>query len=169
MQRMAYNNDMKVFLSVIVMFLLSFPSPLRAQEEAESPKVAPAEKPMAPSMPEIGITNSDLYPERRCFTIYNTAPYNVHGSLYSDYFMTQYGTKGRDQSNFRLEPGQRMEHCSGGPFLGVNKDELYFVLRTLIPIFSCHIRAEGEIVISGRRKAEGGTDTWATCAESFSP
>lgn len=155
---------MKLFLSALLFVLLSFPSPLQAQERNENKQVTPLQE-TAPLLPEMGITNSDLYPERRCFTIYNTAPYNVHGSLYSDYFMTQYGTKGRDQSNFRLEPGQRMEHCSDGPFLGGNKDELYFVLRTLIPIFSCHIKAEGEIIISGRRKIEGGTDTWATCIE----
>lgn len=104
-------------------------------------------------------------PQERCFTVYNSAPYNVHGSFYSDFFMTQYDTKGRNQSNFKLAPGERMEHCSDGPFIGPQKDLLYFVLRTLIPVFSCHIRAEDEIIISGRRKQEGGTESWATCVD----
>lgn len=147
---MPYNNRMKHFSHLLFALVITvFALPAAAQDNQAT----------EPPPPVTGGT------AERCFTVYNTAPYRVHGSFYSDYFMTQYGTKGRNQSNFRLASGQRMEHCSEGPFIGPESDLLYFVLRTLIPVFSCHIRAEGEIVISGRRKREGGTDTWASCAD----
>jgi hypothetical protein len=40
------------------------------------------------------------------------------------------------------------------------------VLRTLVPVFSCKTRIDqGEIVIKGHRKPEGGAETWAECFE----
>jgi uncharacterized protein YciI len=109
---------------------------------------------------EVILQNDD---GRRCFSVLNKAPYTIHGSFYTNFYMTSSGTPGRHQSNFMLKEGQRDEFCSYGPFLGENNDRLYLVLRTLIPIFSCKFRAEGELIIFGRKKAEGGTETWASC------
>ena len=64
--------------------------------------------------------------------------------------------------NFRLAPKERSEFCTYGPFFDGMKQEL--VLRSLVPIFSCKTRVDqGEIVIQGRAKPEGGTETWAVC------
>ncbi len=101
------------------------------------------------------------------------APYKVYGSFGTDYYMTPDGTKARHRSNFRLdEPGSthpdegyptdRAEFCSYGPFYPERM--LSLTLRTLVPIFSCKTRVDqGEIVIKGYRKPEGGTETWAEC------
>ena len=48
-----------------------------------------------------------------------------------------------------------------GPFYPGERLEL--VLRTLMPIFSCYTVAQGEILIQGQFKPEGGTKTWVEC------
>jgi hypothetical protein len=117
----------------------------------------------------------DIVSEPICFVIRNEAPYKVYGSFITDYYTAENGSKAKHRSNFRLdEPGStdpatneqtdRSEFCTYGPFLPDRKLEL--VLRTLVPIFSCKTKIDqGEIVIKGYRKPEGGTDTYAECYE----
>ena len=140
--------------------------PFAAQLEEEAAPEAIPEKPSAPSLPSKDPVQDRLnkgYDGARCFAVLNKAPYSVYGSFYTNFYMTSSGSPGRHQSNFKLGEGERGEFCSYGPFLGPNNDGLYLVLRTIIPIFSCKFRAEGELIIFGRRKAEGGTETWASC------
>lgn len=108
-----------------------------------------------------------------CFTVRNEAPYKIYGNFITDYYTTPNGTQARHRSNFRLEeagakdekegfPTDKAEFCSYGPFMEGRRLEL--VLRTLVPIFSCKTKIDqGEIVIKGYRKPEGGTETWAEC------
>ncbi|MCF8496259.1 MAG: hypothetical protein K9G62_06300 [Alphaproteobacteria bacterium] len=115
----------------------------------------------------------DIVAEPICFQVINEAPYKIYGNFITDTYTAPDGSKSRHRSNFRLdEPGSvhetegypldRAEFCSYGPFLPGRKLEM--VLRTLIPIFSCTTRIDqGPIVIKGRRKDEGGTETWAEC------
>lgn len=117
--------------------------------------------------------NLDIVSEPICFSVRNEAPYKVYGNIQTDEFTRPDGIKTRHRSNFRLEPAgeidpetgyaaDRAEFCSYGPFLPGRK--LYFVIRTLVPIFSCHTRIDqGEIVIKGYRKPDGGTETFAEC------
>ncbi len=117
----------------------------------------------------------DIVSEPICFTIRNEAPYKVYGSFITDFYTAEDGTRAKHRSNFRLdEPGStdpstneqldRSEFCTYGPFLPDRKLEL--VLRTLVPIFSCKTKIDqGEIVIKGYKKPEGGTDTYAECYE----
>ncbi len=115
----------------------------------------------------------EIVSEPICFGVRNEAPYKVYGNFGTDYYVDpEKGTKARHRSNFRLDepgsvdekgfPSDRAEFCSYGPFYPDRKLEI--VLRTLVPIFSCQTRIDqGEIVIKGHRKPEGGTDTWAEC------
>jgi hypothetical protein len=115
----------------------------------------------------------DVVPEALCFVVRNEAPYKVYGTFGTDYYVNPEGIKARHRSNFRLDeagtkhpeegyPTDRAEFCSYGPFYPDRKLDL--VLRTLVPIFSCKTRIDqGEIVIKGFRKPEGGTETWAEC------
>lgn len=115
----------------------------------------------------------DVVSEPVCFILRNEAPYKVYGTFGTDYYINPEGNKARHRSNFRLdEPGSKhaeegyptdvAEFCSYGPFYPERKLEL--VLRTLVPIFSCKTRIDqGEIVIKGYKKPEGGTETWAEC------
>lgn len=96
-----------------------------------------------------------------CFKVISKAPYTVFGSINTNYFINGDGIKTRHKSNFRLEYDDFAEFCTYGPFYEGQKIEL--VLRTLIPIFTCKTGVEGDITIYGRRKEEGGTETWATC------
>lgn len=117
----------------------------------------------------------DIVSEPLCFQVRNEAEYKVYGNFVTDYYTTPDGTRARHRSNFRLDeagskdpekgfPTDRAEFCSYGPFLEGRKLEM--VLRTLVPIFSCKTRIDqGEIVIKGRRKPEGGAETWAECFE----
>lgn len=97
----------------------------------------------------------------RCFTIWNKAPYSITGSVNTNYYDTAAGTKARANRNFRLAPGGKQNLCSFGPFYPGERLEL--VLRTLIPIFSCYTVAQGDIIVYGEIKPEGGTKTWANC------
>ncbi|MGB4108207.1 MAG: hypothetical protein WBK55_10500 [Alphaproteobacteria bacterium] len=116
----------------------------------------------------------EIVSEPICFGVRNEAPYKIYGNFGTDYYVAENGTKARHRSNFRLDepgsvdeegyPSDRAEFCSYGPFYPDRKLEI--VLRTLVPIFSCMTRIDqGEIVIKGHRKPEGGTDTWAECFE----
>ena len=143
-----YNVRMKAFfLFACFAFFLMLPVALRAQQELAAPP---------PSMPD-----GEVVSEPICFSVINKAPYSVIGSFVTDIYTADDGTKARHRSNFRLEPNYKSEFCTYGPFYEGRKLEL--VLRTLIPIFSCKTAVTGDILIYGRRKPEGGTDTWAVC------
>ncbi|MCE7886728.1 MAG: hypothetical protein DYH13_04395 [Alphaproteobacteria bacterium PRO2] len=116
----------------------------------------------------------EIVQEPLCFGVRNEAPYKVYGNFGTDYYVAEDGTKARHRSNFRLDepgsvdeegyPSDRAEFCSYGPFYPDRKLEI--VLRTLVPVFSCKTRIDqGEIVIKGHRKPEGGAETWAECFE----
>src|SRR5690606_36219364 len=119
----------------------------------------------------------DIVSEPICFKVRSEAPYKVYGNFITDFYVTPDGSRARHRSNFRLEEagtkdpktGEAMdeaEFCSYGPFLPDRKLEL--VIRTLVPIFSCKTKIDqGEIVIKGLRKPEGGTDTYAECYEYY--
>ncbi|MCB1562633.1 MAG: hypothetical protein KDJ75_03585 [Alphaproteobacteria bacterium] len=142
---------MRIFIFAL-MFMLVFPLLARAQNE-----------------------NLDIVQDPICFVLRNEAPYSVYGSFSTDYYTRDDGIRARHRSNFKLleagstnpetgYPTDRAEFCSYGPFWPGRKLEL--TLRTLVPIFSCRTRIDqGEIVIQGHFKPEGGTDTKALCFE----
>jgi hypothetical protein len=119
--------------------------------------------------------NLDIVADPLCFSVRNEAPYKVYGSFSTTEVTRPDGTKMRHRSNFRLdekgavdpktaEKLDRAEFCSYGPFYPGRKLEL--VLRTLVPVFNCLTKIDqGELVISGYRKPEGGAVTTAACFE----
>jgi len=111
-----------------------------------------------PTMPE---ALGEVIEEAQCFNVINKAPYTVYGSIHTNFFIRDDGIKTRHQSNFRLETENFAEFCTYGPFYEEQKVEL--VLRSFIPIFKCKTGIEGDVIIYGRRKSEGGTETWAVC------
>ncbi|NCC20922.1 MAG: hypothetical protein EOM26_00500 [Alphaproteobacteria bacterium] len=99
-----------------------------------------------------------------CFSVRNTAPYMVFGTLATDLYTRDDGMRARHRSNFRLDTGQRDEFCASGPFFPGGKLEL--TLRSLVPLFSCRTRVDqGEILVKGMLKQDGTTQTWAECYE----
>lgn len=123
-----------------------------ADETTEQPLPAPP----ASSMPE-----GEVVADPVCFNIVSRAPFTIFGTLVSNVYTTEDGSKAKHRSNFRLEEGQTTQFCTYGPFYAGRKLEL--VLRTLIPVFSCKTALYKDIEISGRRKPEGGTEIWAAC------
>jgi hypothetical protein len=117
----------------------------------------------------------DIVQEPICFKVRNEAPYKIFGNFATERFTRPDGIASRHRSNFRLdeagakdpetgEPSDQAEFCSYGPFFEGRK--LQFVLRTLFPVFECLTKIDqGEIVISGYRKPEGGAVTTAKCFE----
>jgi hypothetical protein len=150
------------FLACLWFAFFAVMPPLQAQEDGAPAAEAPAEpaRPAASAdlsaMPEGEILDQPI-----CFNIINKAPYSVFGSFNTSTYTTDDGIKARHHSNFHLNEKQQAEFCTYGPFYEGRKLEL--VLRTLVPVFSCKTAVTGDIVIQGRRKPEGGTDTWAVC------
>lgn len=154
---------MRVFFWAVL--FLFFPVAGQAQDGGDAARIA------APGVAAPG--GLDIVQEPLCFVVRSEAPYKVYGTFTTDYYTTPDGTKARHRSNFRLEEGgsvdpekgyptDRAEFCSYGPFLPGRM--LHLTLRTLVPIFSCKTKIDqGEIVIKGYRKPEGGTETWAEC------
>ncbi len=104
----------------------------------------------------------NVIPEPVCFTVYNAAPYQVNGTIATDYYTRDDGIRTRHRSNFRLEQSGRSEFCTTGPFFPDWTIEL--TLRSLFPIFTCRTRVDkGEIVIEGKILPDGGTETKARC------
>ena len=104
----------------------------------------------------------NILTEPACFALYNSAPYQVNGTIATDYFTRDDGIKTRHRSNFRLEPQEREEFCTTGPFFPDWTIEI--ILRSLIPVFNCHTRVDqGEIVITGELLPDGTTKTAARC------
>lgn len=96
----------------------------------------------------------------RCFTILNKAPYTVMGSIRTGFVDAADGTRVRKSANFRLGPGARQQACTKGPYHKGGRVEL--ILRTIVPIFSCYVVPQGEVVIHGEIK-KSGSRTWADC------
>ena len=116
----------------------------------------------------------EITPQPICFNVINEAPYNVTGSIVTNYYTRPDGIRARHRSNFRLNaagtkheegyPIDRAEFCAAGPFYPDRK--LEFVIRTLVPIFSCITKIDqGPIVIKGYRDEEGSAHTSAICYE----
>ena len=147
---MLYNDRMRVFFFCgifVVTVMTAFP--VLAQEDLYV---------TTPTIPEALGEVSD---RPQCFNIINKAPYTVFGSINTNFFIRDDGIKTRHKSNFRLNTEDYAEFCTTGPYYDGGKIEL--VLRSLVPLFSCKTAVTGDIVIYGRRKAEGGTETWAAC------
>ncbi len=119
--------------------------------------------------------NLDIVKDPICFSVRNTAPYKIYGNFATEQFTRPDGMLSRHRSNFRLdeagakdpetgEPSDKAEFCSYGPFFEGRK--LDMTLRTLFPVFSCRTKIDqGEILIEGYRKPEGGAVTTAKCFE----
>ena len=159
--RKQYNPCMKVFLfSACFVLALLLPASLRAQDApVAAPLVVPA-LPETPALP-LPVVEGEVVTDPICFNVINNAPYTVFGTFITNIYTAEDGSKARHRSNFRLEAGFKSEFCTYGPFYEGRKLEL--VLRTLIPVFSCKTGINGDIMIYGRKKPEGGTDTWAVC------
>lgn len=136
---------MKAFCRILVFLLsvLSFGAESSAQE-----------------LPE-GFILGEVLQEAQCFNLVNEAPYGVYGSIITNAYITEGGVKAHHRSNFTLKEGAQREFCTFGPFFEGRKVEL--TLRTLVPVFSCQTAITSDVVIKGKRKPEGGADTWAEC------
>ena len=97
----------------------------------------------------------------QCFRVVNQAPYTITGSLYTNYYVNKNRQRARHTSNFRLEKGKSQPFCTYGPFYEGQK--LDFVLRTMVPIFSCRTKVNGDIYVMGKELEGGGTKSWAAC------
>lgn len=149
-----------LFLACLVLVFMVSGWSSRAQDAAPVPAAAASallETPVVPTPTPEG----DVVDQPICFNVINNAPYTVFGTFITNIYTAEDGTKARHRSNFRLEPNFKSEFCTYGPFYEGRKLEL--VLRTLIPVFSCKTGINGDIIIQGRKKPEGGTDTWAVC------
>lgn len=102
-----------------------------------------------------------------CFRVINRADYTITGSLYTNYYVNNKGQKARHTSNFRLEAGQSQPYCSYGPFY--DGQRLSLVLRTVLPIFECQTRIDGDIYLMGKVNDDGTRKTWAICLDTPQP
>lgn len=175
---LAYNGGMKRFFSLVAVVVLLMPvmvNPVtvRAQDNAvtadtgqdpapgSTPSIVPDLPPVPTAAQPLAGNDGEISATPQCFNVINHAPYTVTGSFVTNTYVNDGGVTARHRANFRLGTGEQTNFCSQGPFYEGGRLEL--VLRTLVPIFSCKTRIDGDIVINGRKKPEGGTDTWAVC------
>jgi hypothetical protein len=144
---------MKAFRLLAILVLLSLPA--HGQDNPVPLPQPPAPPPMVPN------SEGEVVDKPICFNVINKAPYTVVGVFSTNIYKTKEGIEAKHRANFRLETGQQTNFCSLGPFFAGRKLDL--TLRSLIPLFSCRTAITGDIIIYGRRKDEGGTDTWAAC------
>ena len=150
----AYNCVMKRFFFMLTILAL-LPGGARAQEAA----VPSLDTPAILQAPTGAAGEVGQVPQ--CFNVINKAPYTVLGTVVTDYYTRPDGVKARHRSNFNLKTGEQTRFCTQGPYYEGGKLEL--VLRTLVPVFDCKTRVDADIIINGRIKPEGGTDSWAVC------
>lgn len=143
---------MKHLIAIAALFLVTGLS---------GPASATSDTPLFPAQPTEPRPLGEVTANPHCFNIINTAPYTVHGTFVTNYFINEQGVQTRHRSNFRLSPQDTAEFCSFGPFYEGQRLEL--ILRSLIPIFRCYTMVDQDIRIHGRTKDGGGTETWADC------
>jgi hypothetical protein len=105
---------------------------------------------------------AELYsPTPQCAMIKNTTNSTLFLMIRTDFFENQDGSKERFQTTLRLEPQAAQEVCAKGPFFPNYQVDLS--IRTLIPIFSCKTRLQGEIAITSTQRDDGSQKFSAEC------
>ena len=139
----------------LFLITLALPALSRAQDV---PDIVPP-VPAAPSTE--GAAEGEVTADPICFNVINRATYNVYGTIMTNLYTAEDGTKAHHRANFRLGPNEKTNFCTSGPFFEGRKVDL--TLRTLVPVFSCKTTIDQDINIYGREKPTGGTQTWADC------
>ncbi len=104
----------------------------------------------------------EVLPQQVCFEVVNRAPYLVFGTIFTEMFMRPDGIEARHRSVFRLKENESEPFCTTGPFFEGRR--IGVQLRTLVPVFECKTRIDqGPIVIEGRVKADGSTESRVVC------
>lgn len=157
-------NIMKHLIAILFAALVILsPASSRAQDKpATSMWQAPFPDHNIPMTAEGEVVTTPI-----CFRVINRADYTITGSLYTNYYTNDKGQKARHTSNFRLEKGQSQPYCSYGPFY--NGQRLSLVLRTVLPIFECQTKIDGDIYLMGKVNDDGTRKTWAMCLDAPPP
>lgn len=173
---------MQGFLLSVLFFVVLFAAPSFAQ-------TAPGYRPIAPIVPsaprnsdkaqgsEQGIGQSGgagtTVPQAAapsalpqggplCGKIVNESGYKIYGSISTPIAGERQGVKARHQASLRLDPGEKLDVCSEGPFYDGQRLEL--TLRSLFPIFSCKTQIGGRtITIRSEPRPQGGVKFYADC------
>lgn len=97
-----------------------------------------------------------------CSALVNRSDQAILGTLSTAGQRLVSGDVIKHRDNFRLEPGDRKEFCSTGPFYEGQRLEI--VLRTLIPLFDCKTKIDrGDIYLDVREEDYGIKKLSATC------
>lgn len=97
-----------------------------------------------------------------CSALVNRSDQAILGTLSTAGQRVPSGDVIKHRDNFRLEPGDRKEFCSTGPFYEGQRLEI--VLRTIIPLFDCKTRIDrGDIYLDARPDQYGVKKLSATC------
>jgi hypothetical protein len=100
-------------------------------------------------------------PTPHCGIIKNDSDRSMTGSIRTDYYTKDDGSKGHHEATFRLKPGEDQQFCSTGPFYPGYKVGL--ILRTLAPVFDCKTRLAGTILLKSEKRADGTIKIYAIC------
>lgn len=114
-----------------------------------------------PALPAIAPAAGATGPQV-CGTIVNKAEYKIYGTIMTDIAGERNGIPARHTQTLVLEPQDKVQVCSSGPFFAGGTLEL--TLKSLVPLFSCRTRIDrGDIIITNKPRPEGGQDWSATC------
>lgn len=96
-----------------------------------------------------------------CGMLVNRSSVSMRGTVATMAQTLPDGTQARHTINYKLAPGEKKQICASGPFYEGRKLEL--TIRSLIPLFSCMTRMEGDVYLDMKEDSEGVKRYSATC------
>lgn len=104
-----------------------------------------------------------LSPTPRCITLINQSGYSALGSVSTARFVAPDGTSSYHRQNFRLRAGDQNQFCATGPFYP--NYGLEVELRSLIPLWTCRVSANGQAIriLSRQDKGEDTVRLYMEC------
>ncbi len=96
-----------------------------------------------------------------CSNVINQTGQKIYGTISMAPSPRPDGTKVRNVQNFMLSQEEKVQICAQGPFFAGQTVEL--TLKSLIPLFSCRTRLDGDIILSKTQDSDGVNHFNATC------
>lgn len=96
-----------------------------------------------------------------CVNVFNSADHEILASLQTDQFTDAKGDISYHDFVFRLQPAEKRDVCSTGPFF--EGQQLRLVLKTSFPVYSCKINMNRDVVIESHLDNDGTKVITADC------
>jgi len=96
-----------------------------------------------------------------CGHLINKSSVTIHGTIATRPQVVESGESLTHTLNFKLNPGEKTEICSKGPFYDGQRLDL--TIRTLIPLFNCRTRIDRDVHLLMEEDEDGSKTYSASC------